>query len=140
MNRMLVWQWLRNAAIVACVAPSGVVAQPVEVSASTAELVTARDCIPGITACDDLSPIIFSAYGGLPGDVASGATIDPVGYGHSNGHVALSGEVGAPVISASVSSEAGKRLTTNSLALQRYVYNGSASTTRTFGGDRKSVV
>lgn len=42
--------------------------------------------------------------------------------------------IGAPVLKASASSEAGKRLNTNSIALQRYVYSGSDPTTRTFAG------
>ena len=42
--------------------------------------------------------------------------------------------IGAPVLHASASSEAGKRANTNSVALQSYTYTGSAPTTRTFGG------
>ncbi len=134
MSSLPVSPWARVAGLAIWLVAPAVHAQAVDVVASTAEYVTARDCIAGATACDEISPVVFGAFGGLPGDVSSSASISPAGYGHADGYVALSGVVGAPVISASVSSQPGTRLNTNSVAFQRYVYEGSETTTRTFGG------
>ncbi|MCK9684127.1 PEP-CTERM sorting domain-containing protein [Scleromatobacter humisilvae] len=106
-----------------------------EIAAGTAEYVTARDCIAGPTsACDDVSPIVMSQYGGNGGAFSSAATETFAGYGSASGSVSLSGTIGAPVLHASASSLAGKRVNTNSVALQSYTYTGAAATTRTFGG------
>lgn len=110
-------------------------AQAVEISAGTAEYVTVRDCIvAGVSGCDEVSPVLFGNYGGFPGEAASSASISVSGYGSTNGSVSLSGVVGAPVLKASATSALGKRLSTNSVALQRYVYDGIAPTSRSFGG------
>ena len=111
------------------------VAQAIDIGAGTAEYVTVRDCnVPGVSGCDGISGVLFGQYGGLPGDAMSSASVSVPGYGSANGSVSLSGVVGAPVLKASASSEPGKRLNTNSAALQRYVYDGTTPTTRTFGG------
>ena len=106
-----------------------------EITAGTAEYVTARDCIAGATSvCDDVSPIVMSQYGGNGGAFSSAATETFAGYGSASGSVSLSGTIGAPVLHASASSLADKRVNTNSVALQSYTYTGAAATTRTFGG------
>ncbi len=109
-------------------------AHAVAITAGTSEYVTFRDCIPGATACDSISPIVSSQYGGNPGAYSSAATQSVGGYGSASGSVSFSGVIGAPVLHASASSEAGKRANTNSVAVQSYTYTGATSTTRTFGG------
>ena len=109
-------------------------AHAVQITAGTAEYVTFRDCVPGATHCDSISPIVAGQYGGNPGAYASSATQNFAGYGSASGSVSLSGAVGAPVLHASATSDAGKRANTNSVALQSYTYTGSTATTRTFGG------
>lgn len=109
-------------------------AQAVSIDYGTAEFVTARNCIAGVTACDVLSPIQQSQYGGNPGDSLSTASAVFPGFGSASGTVSLSGTIGAPVLHASASSLPGERTNTNSIALQRYTYTGSTATTRTFGG------
>lgn len=111
------------------------VAQAIDIGAGTAEYVTMRDCtVPGVSGCDDVSRVLFGQYGGLPGIAMSSARVSVPGYGFTSGSVSLSGVIGAPVLKAIASSEPGKRLNTNSAALQRYVYGGVAPTTRAFGG------
>jgi hypothetical protein len=48
--------------------------------------------------------------------------------------VTLSGVIGAPILRASATSDAGARVNTNSYALQEYTYTGTLPTTRIFGG------
>ena len=109
-------------------------AHAVSITAGTSEYVTYRDCIPGATACDSISPIVASQYGGAPGAYSSASTQNVAGYGSASGSVSFSGVIGAPVLHASASSEAGKRANTNSVAVQSYTYTGAAPATRTFGG------
>ncbi len=109
-------------------------AQAVEITAGTSEYVTFRDCIPGAGACDTVSHIVSGRYGGSPGAVSSSAGESFAGYGSAAGSVSLSGVIGAPVLHASATSLAGKRVNTNSVALQSYTYTGTTTTTRTFGG------
>jgi hypothetical protein len=109
--------------------------QATEITAGTAEFITARDCIAGPTsACDNVSPIVQSQYGGNGGAYSSAATSSFAGYGSASGSVSLSGTIGAPVLHASAVSVADKRVNTNSIALQSYTYTGAVATTRTFGG------
>lgn len=111
-------------------------ASSVEISASTSEFVSMRDCsILGVTGCDRISSVLFRRIGGLPGDSQSNVDFSVVGYGSGNGSVSLSGVIGAPILKASAISHTGKRVSTNSIALQRYVYDGDTSSTRTFGGN-----
>ena len=109
-------------------------AHAVAITAGTSEYVTFRDCVPGATACDSISPIRASQYGGSPGAYSSASTQNVGGYGSASGSVSFSGVIGAPVLHASASSEGGKRANTNSVAVQSYTYTGATSTTRTFGG------
>lgn len=100
----------------------------------TGEGVTSRNCIVGVTACDDLSGLVDEAFGGFPGAATSAVSTTFPGYGTATGSVSLSGVIGAPILRASVTSDAGARVNTNSVALQSYTYTGTAPTTRTFGG------
>ncbi len=105
------------------------------VNFGTAEGVTARDCIAGEwTQCDSLSKPSIFVYGGTPGGASSTASFDNPDYGSAFGSVSLSGVVGAPVLRTKAASKSGKRVNTNSVALQRYVYSGSEQVERTFGG------
>ena len=109
---------------------------PVEISAGTSEYITMRTCtVIGASGCDQISPVQFGQFGGLPGDSESTVNLSVDGYGSGSSSVALSGVIGAPILKASASSQSGKRISTNSIALQRYTYDGDTSTTRTFGGD-----
>ena len=107
----------------------------VEISSGTSEYITMRNCsVVGVTGCDTITGVLYGSYGGLPGDSQSTAGLTVNGYGSGSGSVSLSGVIGAPILKASATSEAGKRINTNSIALQRYVYDGSISSIRTFGG------
>jgi hypothetical protein len=124
---------------IALLAAVGLLAQPMAASAvlisyGTSEGVTARDCIVGASGCDDVSPIVGEQFGGSPGAAASTASITFPGYGTVTGSVSLSGTIGAPILTASATSDPGTRTNTNSIALQSYTYNGVDPTTRTFGG------
>ena len=109
-------------------------AQATLISNGTTEFVTFRDCIAGSSGCDNLSRVLMSSSGGVPGDTSSSANATYTGYGSASGSVALSGSIGAPILKASATSEFGKRVNTNSVALQRYTYDGMVAATRTFGG------
>jgi len=109
-------------------------AHAVDITAGTAEYITFRDCIAGVTACDSISRIVSGQYGGNPGAYSSAATQNHAGYGSASGSVSFSGVIGAPVLHANASSDPGKRANTNSVALQSYTYTGSTPATRTFGG------
>ena len=100
----------------------------------TAEGVSFRTCIAGASGCDDLSPLVQSAFGGFPGAASSSATSTLAGFGTASGSVTLSGVIGAPHLSAVATSTAGTRQNTNSVALQSYTYVGSAPTTIAFDG------
>jgi hypothetical protein len=110
-------------------------AQATWVDYGTSELVTVRDCIAGLSGCDSLvrQPVAM-VYGGLPGDATSAATVSLTGYGAAAGIVSLSGTIGAPILHTSASSDQGKRVSTNSIALQSYTYTGNSPDTRIFGG------
>ena len=111
-------------------------ANSVEISAGTSEYVTMRNCsVIGASGCDKITSILYGQYGGFPGDSHSNANLSVDGYGSGNGNVSLSGIIGAPILKASASSQSGKRINTNSIALQRYTYEGDTPTTRTFGGN-----
>ena len=110
-------------------------AHAVEITAGTAEYVTARDCAGGATSsCDDVSPIVAGQFGGTGGTFSSTAAATFAGYGSASGSVSLSGTIGAPVLHASASSLADKRTNTNSVAVQSYTFTGTEATTRSFGG------
>lgn len=107
-----------------------------EISAGTSEYVTIRTCtVIGVSGCDQISRVMFGQYGGLPGDSSSTVNFSVDGYGSGSGSVSLSGVIGAPILKASASSESGRRINTNSIALQRYIYEGDTPATRTFGGN-----
>ncbi len=125
----------RTALALALLMAAPLAAHATEITAGTAEFITARDCVAGPTSvCDDVSPIVSSEYGGNGGAFSSAATATFAGYGSASGSVSLSGTIGAPVLHASASSDADKRTNTNSVALQSYTYTGDTPTTRTFGG------
>jgi hypothetical protein len=100
---------------------------------STAEAVSIRNCIVGTTnPCEvGAPPAVPVAYGGFAGAASSSASNSLSGYGSAVGHVSLSGTIGAPILSAGAASEAGARVNTNSVALQRYTYTGLDATTVT---------
>ena len=128
MNRL----FARSASALLLAAP--LLTHAVEINAGTSEYVTFRDCVAGVTACDDVSRIVFGQFGGSPGAFSSAANVTYAGYGSAAGSVSFSGTIGAPILHANASSLAGKRTNTNSLALQSYTYTGAGTTTRTFGG------
>lgn len=108
--------------------------QAVVVYSNTSERVTARNCdTTGPSVCE-IGPILASAYGGLPGSLASSVNSNFAGYGSASGSAALSGAAGAPILRGSATSQSGKRTSSNTYALQQYTYNGSTQTTRTFSG------
>jgi hypothetical protein len=122
----------RTAAALCLILP--LASHAVEISAGTAEYVSFRDCVTVVTTCDAVSPRVSGQFGGSPGAYASSASETFAGYGRASGSVSLSGVVGAPILHASASGDAGKRANTNSVAVQSYTYTGTETTTRTFGG------
>jgi hypothetical protein len=88
--------------------------------------------VPGATACDGITRIVAGSITGVPGDLATTASMSQSGYGAVSGDAQLSGPASAPVLSGSAASLAGKRSGSSSAALQRYVYTGSTPTTRSF--------
>ena len=119
----------------ALLAAAPLLAHATQITAGTAEYVTARDCAGGATSsCDDVSPIRDGQFGGNGGAYSSAANATFGGYGSASGSVSLSGTIGAPVLHASASALADKRTNTNSVAVQSYKYDGTEATTRTFGG------
>ena len=109
-------------------------ANAIPVRSSTAAQMTFRDCIAGTTACDSISGALTRTFDGDPGDLSASASQTDAAFGSASGSVQLSGVIGAPILSAIVTSEAGKRNGSNVVALQRYTYTGTSATTRTFGG------
>jgi hypothetical protein len=109
-------------------------AHAVLITFGTAEGISFRNCISGVTGCDDVTSTVFSGFGGYPGAASSSASFSLAGYGTATGSVSLSGTIGAPIVTASATSASGTRQNTNSVALQSYTYTGSEATTRTFGG------
>lgn len=127
---------MRIAALVAAVllAVGPTAAHATLVSASTSEAASIRNCIAGVTACDNTSaPVVPTVFGGFPGYPTSSATNNLAGFGTASGSVSLSGTIGAPILRAGATSDPGVRTNTTSLALQSYTYTGTVSTTRTFG-------
>jgi hypothetical protein len=111
-----------------------IAAQAQSISSGTSSGATARDCVAGATGCDSISRILFSAVGGLPGDVSSSANLAAPLHGQSSASAALTGVIGAPILDATALSTAGTREGATALALQSYTYTGTSSTTDTFGG------
>lgn len=119
--------------LVSLALPSLVNAIPVQ--ASTAILVTARDCVAGpIGACFDLGPTLVSDYRGRPGGLTATTSEVLSGLGTARSHAGLSGSIGAPRIGTFAAGEVDHRVNTNSFALQRYTYVGDTATTREFSG------
>ena len=110
-------------------------ASGVGIQSGTGIYVTYRYCVEAPTGrCGYLSNIVNSAYGGQPGgSTASAQLIDP-NFGTTTADSSLTGQIGAPILRASTTSVSGKRVNTNTVALQRYVYTGSEPAVRTFGG------
>lgn len=108
-------------------------AHAVPIQFGTSVLVDVADCVAGSTPCDRTNGAVSKTFDGMPGDSASAATISVAGYGTAAGSAALSGVIGAPVLTGSAVSNAGKWVTSNSVAIERYAYTGASDTTRTFG-------
>jgi hypothetical protein len=70
----------------------------------TAEAITFRDCIAGVSGCDDTN-LVQILYGGYPGSSSSVQDLTLSGYGTATGSVALSGTIGAPTLTASATRE-----------------------------------
>jgi hypothetical protein len=109
-------------------------AAAIEVQSSVSVYVTFRDCQPLVGQCDGFSPVLVGTYSGEPGALSAIASQALPEYGESYSTVSLSGEIGAPILRTRAASETGKRVSTNTHALQRYVYEGAVPTERTFGG------
>lgn len=110
-------------------------ASGVEIQSGTAIYVTYRYCVEAPTGrCGYLSNIVNSAYGGQPGGSTAFAQLIDPNFGVTTADSSLTGQIGAPILRASTASISGKRVNTNTVALQRYVYTGSEPTVRTFGG------
>src|SRR5271167_2424947 len=104
------------------------------IQSGTSALVTFRNCVAGVTACDSIGTIQSEQFGGNPGDLSASASETYANYGSAATSVALSGVDGAPILHAIASSDTGARVNTNSIALQLYTYTGAVATTDTFGG------
>ena len=121
--------------LIACLGLMTNVAQAIPVYSDTNEYLTFRYCHAGITPCDYALPISAQALDGVPGALTSSASMPTTPpFGSASGSVSLSGIIGAPILHASATSDAGARVNSNAFALQQYTYTGSSTTTRTFGG------
>jgi hypothetical protein len=118
-------------------------ARAVLVSSGTAESITFRQCVAGVTGCDNTFLPTLQLFGGTtpstnfgttPDNTFSAANGSLAGFGSAAGFVSLSGVAGEPVLLARANSFAGYRVNTNSVGLQRYTYTGSVPTTRTWSG------
>lgn len=108
-------------------------AQAVPVTSSTAVYVSTRDCIPGVTACDSISPTNASVADGLPGASSAAASMSDPSYGSAAGTATLTG-VGEAVLTGNVSANAGKRNSSNAHALSKYTNASASVQTLTFSG------
>lgn len=110
-------------------------AQAIMVTSDTAEGLSFRTCIAGVSVCDSVTAPAAQAYGGLPGALLSSASLPySPSFGSASGSVTLSGTIGAPILRTLATSVAGARTNTNSVAIQEYTYTGLSTTDRTFGG------
>jgi hypothetical protein len=110
-------------------------ANGVEIQSGTAIYVTFRHCVAAPTGrCGYLSEIVDSANGGQPGGSTAFAQLIDANFGTTVADSSLTGRIGAPILRAATTSISGKRVNTNTVALQRYVYTGSEPAVRTFGG------
>lgn len=108
-------------------------ANAIGVQSSTSVKLTFSDCFD--PACGGVQRA-ESTLGGAPGGLSASAAGSSFFYGFASAAVSLSGDIGAPVLRASA-TQAGfplTRVSTNSVALQRYTYQGTEVTQRTFGG------
>lgn len=104
------------------------------ISSGTSSGTTARNCVAGTTGCDSVSSILFSSDAGLPGQTSSSAALVTPGFGQTSASAALTGVIGAPILTAEASSTAGTREGASAFALQSYTYTGASSITDTFSG------
>jgi hypothetical protein len=111
-----------------------ITAQAQFVSSGTSSEATSRNCVAGVSGCDGISPIVQFSIDGTPGQTTSSASLALPGYGPVTASAALTGVIGAPVLTATASSMAGTRQGASDFALQSYTYTGNSSTTDTFGG------
>lgn len=131
-RRAIALRWTSVGLLVASMVAAPL-AQGVLIDFGTTEGITFRTCIAGVSGCDSVSSPV-ALVGGSPGAPSSAASFTLPGFGTATGSVSLSGEIGAPILTASATSAPGTRQNTNSFALQRYTYTGASPTTRTFGG------
>jgi hypothetical protein len=117
--------------LIALLAPT---ANAIEVQSGVGVFTTFRDCVPNNSTCDFLGQIALGTHSPEPGELSAVALQVLPDFGESFAAIALSGEIGAPIIKTRVTSELGKRNSTNTVAVQRYVYQGNEPVTRTFGG------
>ena len=77
---------------------------------------------------------VFAAEPGSPASMATTTPITPVNFGTAEASATLTGTVGAPILRAKAISEPNGRTAADAVAVQRFVYTGTETTTRTFGG------
>ena len=109
-----------------------VAANAVTITSGTGAEGTARNCTPGVTSCDTISPVLFNTFGGNPGDASSSASQSPPDYGTSTASVTLTSLLGEAAFHDQVVGAPGTREAANGNALQSYTYMGSTPTTMTF--------
>jgi PEP-CTERM motif len=116
------------------------VAEATSITAGTGEIVTFRQCVAGVTACDTLDttgPDASLTYGGLPGNSSSSTgtvELGTLGTGFGYASLGTSAVDGAPFLEASANAVPGERVGTTVIALQSYAWNGEGPATRTFDG------
>lgn len=118
---------LATAGVMCSVGP----AQAVPVTSSTSSLVTFRDCVAGVTVCDDITAA-QNFYAGLPGDTSTqNNQTDGVRAVDSSAELT---SAGGALLQAAVNSAPSTREGANLQSLQRYTYNGAVARTLTFFG------
>jgi len=106
----------------------------VPVSFGTGAFVSLTNCVPVGTVCNPIFPSVERVWVAEPLATSSNAAATNAQYGTSESSSSLSGTIGAPILKAKAISEPGGRGAADTVAVQRYIYTGSETTDRIFGG------
>jgi hypothetical protein len=97
-----------------------------------ANILTFRQCTSGETTCDSFGPMLFSTWGGIPGELLSEVSQADVAYGEAYGSATLTEEPGAAEMKAITVSLPATRNGSTSVILQRYTNASESAETLTF--------
>jgi len=98
----------------------------------TGNILTFRQCTSGETTCDSFGPMLFSTWGGIPGELLSEVSQADVAYGEAYGSAVLTEEPGAAELKVITVSLPATRNGSTSVILQRYTNAGESTEKLTF--------